>query len=126
MIDCVQSIVSKLNHHANLIFRYFILILCYECNSLFSWIHWSFLNKLLLETSNFELAYETLIDLKLNGKSWKPHSSFNSIFLLKLHIFLKARSQDLNKRGGFFERVRQLLATLTRIFIVLGIRITRN
>ena len=33
--------------------------------------------------------------------------------------WLLARSQDLKKGGGFFERVRKLQTTLTRIFIVL-------
>ena len=32
---------------------------------------------------------------------------------------MQARSQDLEKGGGFFERVRKVQTTLTRIFIVL-------
>ena len=31
----------------------------------------------------------------------------------------QARSQDLEKGGGYFERVRKVQTTLTRIFIVL-------
>ena len=38
---------------------------------------------------------------------------------------LQARGQDFEKGGGFFERVRQLLATLTRIFIVLESEVRR-
>ena len=30
---------------------------------------------------------------------------------------MQARSQDLEKRGGYFERVRSVQTTLTRIFI---------
>ena len=30
----------------------------------------------------------------------------------------QARSQDLEKGGGYFERVREVQTTLTRIFIV--------
>ena len=33
-------------------------------------------------------------------------------------VYLQARSQDLEK-GGYFERVRSVQTTLTRIFIVL-------
>ena len=33
--------------------------------------------------------------------------------------FVQARSQDLEKGGGYFEKVRKVQTTLTRIFIVL-------
>ena len=36
-----------------------------------------------------------------------------------LYVYCQARSQDLEKGGGFFERVRKVETTLTRIFIAL-------
>ena len=38
-------------------------------------------------------------------------------FWLKLQYLRQARSQDLEKGGGYFERVRSVQTTLTRIFI---------
>ena len=35
----------------------------------------------------------------------------------QLKPFFQARSQDLEKGGGYFERVRSVQTTLTRIFI---------
>ena len=51
-----------------------------------------------------------------NGMEWKiSRMEWKTTF----HTSIQARSQDLEKGGGFFERVRKVQTTLTRIFIVL-------
>ena len=47
------------------------------------------------------------------------HSEFNCTCSLSalIHTIVQARSQDLEKGGGYFERVRSVETTLTRIFI---------
>ena len=48
------------------------------------------------------------------------HFYFKIINAFKRIVCTQARSQDLEKGGGgFFERVRKVQTTLTRIFIVL-------
>ena len=43
----------------------------------------------------------------------------SSTFVRKKRKYIQARSQDLEKGGGYFERVRSVQTTLTRIFIAL-------
>ena len=44
---------------------------------------------------------------------------FLSLVAFRLRGPGQARSQDLERDGGYFERVRKVQTTLTRIFIVL-------
>ena len=49
----------------------------------------------------------------------RNHAVINAVRVQTSMNLGQACSQDLKKGGGFFERVRKLQTTLTRIFIVL-------
>ena len=74
--------------------------------------------KLILET-----LVQTIVSFTVKWpwktvKTWRSKSLNELVFQNKCSI-IQARSQDLEKGGGDFERVRSLQTTLTRIFIVL-------
>ena len=75
------------------------------------------------ETRTF-LEAEQLISVRVNGEC--ATETVNSVSIagrvkpkaIKIGIYSQARSQDLEKGGGgYFERVRSVQTTLTRIFI---------
>ena len=65
------------------------------------------------------VAVATLINVSVANKSCKValKTLWNVSLCLKYNISDQARSQDLEKGGGFFERVRKVQTTLIQIFI---------
>ena len=60
------------------------------------------------ETISFFVAFLCLVTFQLGAGGGIPG-----------YTYVQARSQDLEKGGGYFERVRSVQTTLTQIFIAL-------